>query len=124
MVDCKQSANDLARYSCDLGALKDLSTDDFWNWEKKDGIAFEGDDYLGRDRFICYEKELWLELGKCMWRKHQSVYQDHLKYIRNDIVKPFRVGILRYSKRIMEIHESEKYLPPPLIKGESYDAAN
>ena len=31
-----------------------------------------------------------------MWRKHQSVYQDHLKYIRNDILKPLCVEIIRY----------------------------
>ena len=29
-----------------------------------------------------------------MWRKHRSTFQDHVKYIHNDIVKPFswRIG--------------------------------
>ena len=45
-----------------------------------------------------------------MWRKHQSVYQDNMKYVRNDIVKPFRVKILRYAKRVREMHELAKQL--------------
>ena len=43
-----------------------------------------------------------------MWMKQQSVYQYHLKYIRNDIVKPFRVKIIHYDERIQEIHDLAK----------------
>ena len=59
-----------------------------------------------------------------MWRKHQIVYQDHMKYIWNDITKPFRVKILRYTKRMREIHDLAKYLHPPSMKCESAEAAN
>ena len=59
-----------------------------------------------------------------MRRKHRSVYQDHLKYIRNDIVKPFGVKILRYDERVREIHDLEKYLPLPSMKGMGAEAAN
>ena len=59
-----------------------------------------------------------------MWRKHQSVYQDHLKYIHNDIVKPFRVGIIRYAERVQEMHGLAKYLPPPPMKGKNFDEAS
>ena len=52
-----------------------------------------------------------------MCRKHWSVYQDHLKYICNDIVNPFRVKILRYAERVIEMHDLARYLPPPSIKG-------
>ena len=54
-----------------------------------------------------------------MWRKHQSVYQDHLKYIPNDIVKPFHVKILRHTDQVREMNALEKYLHPTLMKGES-----
>ena len=53
-----------------------------------------------------------------MWRKHCSLFQDHLKYIHNDIVKPFHVGILRNDECFQDIHELEKYLPPPSVKGD------
>ena len=59
-----------------------------------------------------------------MWRNRWSVYQDHLKYDRNDIVKPFRLGIIRYAERVVGMHDLAKYLPPPSMKGESYEAAN
>ena len=59
-----------------------------------------------------------------MWRKQRRVYQDHMKYIHNNIVKPFRVKILRYAKRIRYMHDLAKYLPPPSMKGESAEAAN
>ena len=35
--------------------------------------------------------EQLFDLGKSMWKKHSSVFQDHDKYIHNDIVKHFRV---------------------------------
>ena len=62
-----------------LGYLKDLFTEDFYNWDKSDGLAYNGDAYLGMEKYINFEKDLWFELVKCMWRKHHSVFQDHLK---------------------------------------------
>ena len=59
-----------------------------------------------------------------MCRKHRSVYQDHTKYIHNDIVKTFKVKILRYAERVCEIHDLEKHLPPYSMKVESEMAAN
>ena len=59
-----------------------------------------------------------------MWDKHQSVYQDHMKYICNEIVKPFKVKILRYDNRVRDMNDLVKYLIPPSIKVESAMAAN
>ena len=47
-----------------------------------------------------------------------------MKYINNDIVKPFKVKIICYSKRVWEMHDLDKYLPPPSMKGNSTDADN
>ena len=68
-----------------------------------------------------FERGFWFELGKCMWRKHRSVYQDHLRYVRNDTVKSFHVRILRYAERVREMHYSENYSPPPAMKSEGYE---
>ena len=59
-----------------------------------------------------------------MWRKHRIVYQDHIKYILNDMVKNFKVKILRYTERMRDMYDLDKYLPPPLMKGKSSEAAN
>ena len=58
---------------------------------KTDNIGYDGHDYLAMDKLVDFDRELWLELGKCMWRKHWIVYHNHMKYVCNDIVKPFKV---------------------------------
>ena len=47
-----------------------------------------------------------------------------MKYVCNDIVKPFKVKIIRYAKRVREMHDLLKYLPLPLMKGNSSEADN
>ena len=77
-----------------------VSTEEFWTWEKSDTIGYDGHAYLAINKCVEVKRELWLELGKCMWRKHQSFYHEHMKYVRNDILKPFKVKILRYTERV------------------------
>ena len=89
-----------------------------------DTTGYDGHDYLDQDKCVKFDRELCFELGKCMWRKYRSVYQDHIKYVCNDIVKPFRVKILHYSNCVHEMHDIEKYLTPPSMKGESAMASN
>ena len=67
---------------------------------------------------------LWFELGKLMLRKHLSVFQDDLKYIGKDIVNPFHVRIIHYVDCVGDMHDLENHLPPPLMKGESFEADN
>ena len=56
-----------------------------------------------------------------MWSKHRITFQDHIKYIHNDILKPFKVVILQYAERVREMRDLAMYLPPPSIKGDEYD---
>ena len=79
LVEYKQLAKDIVGYKWDLVVLKEISMGAFWNWTKKYGIGYDGDAYLGLDKFVYFDKEVWFKLVKCVWRKHQSVYQDHLK---------------------------------------------
>ena len=101
-----------------------LSADDFCTWAKTYNTGYDVHAYLAMDKCIKFEREIWFEVGKYMWRKHWSVYQDHIKYIHNDIVKPFRVKILHYAKHIIDMHDLDKYLPPSSMKSESAEAAN
>ena len=81
LIECKQSLKELAGDNCYLDALKGQSTNNFWAWSKKEGIGYDWDAYLGLDKCVGFNKEVWFELGECMWRKHRSVYHDHLIYI-------------------------------------------
>ena len=42
-----------------------------------------------------------------------------MNYVRNKIVKPFKVKILRYDELVRDMHDLEKYLPPPSMKVDS-----
>ena len=115
---------ELAVDEWNLGELKGISADDFWTWAKTGTAGYDGHAYLGMDKWFNFEKDICFELGKWMCRKHWSVYQDHLEYICNGSVKPFRVGILCYFNWVREMHDLAKYLSPPSMRGVSYDADN
>ena len=124
LMTCKQSAKELADDEWTLGNMNGLSPEDFWNWVKTDTTGYDRHPYLAIDKCINIERELWLDLGKCVWRNHWSVYQDHMKYVCNNILKSFKVKILCYAKRVHEMHDLAKYLPTPSMKGEIAMAAN
>ena len=58
-----------------------------------------------------------------MWNKHRSKFQDHIKYIHNNIVNPFWVRIIQYTERVYEMHYLANYLPPLSMKFQKYDEA-
>ena len=117
LSEWNQSEKDLVGNKWTLVKLKGISTDDFWTWDKIERLYYDGDSYLGLEKWLDFEKDIWFELGKYMWRKHRSVLQDHLKYISNGIVKSFCVVILRYGKRVQDMHDLSKQLPPPFDEG-------
>ena len=53
--------------------------EDFWTWVNKYGIGYDGDSYLGLDKCVDFDKEIWFLLGNFMWMNRQRVYQEHLK---------------------------------------------
>ena len=103
---------------------KSVTMEKFWTWDKVYRCNAYGDPISGDERCTYFEKELWFELDWSMWRNHRSVFQDHVKYINNDIVKTFRVGIIQYTDHVCEMHDFDKYLPPPSMKGGKYDQAD
>ena len=124
LVTFRQSAKELGGDQWTLGDMTGLAAEGFWTWSKTDTTGYDGHPYLDREKCVEFDKELWFELGKCMWMNHWSVYQDHMKYVHNNIVKPFKVKFIYYANRVREMHEIEKYLPPILMKRENAMAAN
>ena len=47
-----------------------------------------------------------------------------MNFFCNDIVKSFKVKILRYADHMRDIHDLAKYLPLPLMKVNSFEADN
>ena len=74
LMTCKQSAKELTGDEWTLGDMSGLLTEDFWTWAKTDTTRYDGNPYLANDKCVDFERKLWFKLGKCMWRKHRSVY--------------------------------------------------
>ena len=104
-----------------FGKLEGISTDEFLTWAKIDELDHDRDTYLVMDKCVNFEKEICNELGKYMWRKHRSIFQDNLKYLCSDIVNPLRVGIIRYAENVQKMYNLAKHLPPVLMKDESFE---
>ena len=58
LTKCKQSEKELVGDQCNLGNVKDLSTERFWNWSKEDNLDDNSDAYLGLDKCVKFDKEL------------------------------------------------------------------
>ena len=102
LVTCRQSTKELTGDEWNLGKTTGLSAEELWTWEKTDTTGYDGHDYLAQDKCVDFKRELWFKLVKCMRRKHLSVYQDHMKYSHNDILKPFKAKIICYAEHVCE----------------------
>ena len=69
-MTCRQSTKELVGDEWTLGELTGISVEDFWNLAKTDTMGYDGHDYLDRYKCVEFERYLWFDLGKCMWRKH------------------------------------------------------
>ena len=38
-----------------------------------------------------------------MWKRHQIVFNDNIRYVMNDVTKYFKVIILNYNERMHEL---------------------
>jgi hypothetical protein len=45
---------------------------------------------IGHESAEKFEKLLWFELGKLIWKDHRQVYHEHIEYLQQNIVKPFK----------------------------------
>ena len=50
LVTCRQSAKELTGNEWTIGDLNRLSAEDFWTWVKMDTTAYDGHDYLPREK--------------------------------------------------------------------------
>ena len=58
ILECKQSVKDLTGDKWTPEYLKDLFTENFQAWDNSDGLAYDGDAYLGMEKYVNFEKDL------------------------------------------------------------------
>ena len=91
----------ISGYQWKFGATKDTTIEQVCTWANQYGITRSRYKSLEADIFIDFDKCIQFDLGTSMCKSHWSVFQDHIKYIHNDILKSFRVGTLQYAERVM-----------------------
>jgi hypothetical protein len=70
-----------------------------------------------------FEKLLWFELGKLIWKDHRQVYHKHIEYLQQNIVKPFKWPMVQYIVRIREMFDYCMYRQPHSFKDQSFKEA-
>jgi hypothetical protein len=52
-----------------------------------------------------YESYDWFEmLGKLMWVRHQTVFDEHIHYLENKIIKPYDMAIRDFYNQVIEMY--------------------
>jgi hypothetical protein len=60
---------------------------------------------------------------KLIWKDHRQVYHDHIEYLQQNIVKPFKWPMVQYISRIREMFDYCLYLQPHSFKDQSFKEA-
>ena len=110
LEEFKESNKEVSGYQRTIKSAKRVYIKQFWTWSKLDVIYRAGDLFTGLEYCAHFEKAFWFQMKKSIWRKHRSNFHNHVKYVHNDIVKPFRVSIFQSSKRVCKMKYLTKYL--------------
>ena len=79
LTEFKESAKGLSGDQWTLGETNDVTMEKFWTQAKEDGLESYRYAYMGVDKCINFDKEIWFDFGNIMLEKHHSVLQDHIK---------------------------------------------
>ena len=86
----------------------------------KGGAVFmTGDEYCTE-----FEHRVWFQLYRHMWRDSRQAYDDQLRYLEVDIVKPRVLGVLDMLRRVEQMFRLQLHLPPPSIANQTYESAD
>ena len=78
-----------------------------------------GDEYCTE-----FEHRVWFQLYRHMWRDSRQAYDDQLRYLEVDIVKPRVLGVLDMLRRVEQMFRLQLHLPPPSIANQTYESAD
>jgi hypothetical protein len=79
-----------------------------------------GDEYCTE-----FEHRVWFQLYRHMWRDSRQAYDDQIRYLEVDIVKPRVLGVLDMLRRVEQMFRLQLHLPPPrIVANETYESAD
>ena len=98
MLTCTEIFKDEAGCKWGLGETEDLCSEDLWDFFKNYVLGRDSDDLTAKYWCIGLDISLWSMLGGSMWNNHGNVYEEQVYYIKNDIQKYSKMGVLEYNE--------------------------
>jgi hypothetical protein len=75
-------------------------------YERQEGQVFE--DALhkfrstaAKDNCVAYKTNVWFEMGKLLWTRHQLVQEEHIGYLEYKFIKPFDMAIRDFYDQVI-----------------------
>jgi hypothetical protein len=62
-------------------------------------------------------------MGKLMWVRHRTVFDEHIRYLENKIIKPYDMAIRDFYDRVLEIYSYLHYMQPPSMNNQAWHEA-
>jgi hypothetical protein len=59
------------------------------------------------------ESYVWFEMGKLMWVRYRTVHDEHVRYLKNKIIKPYDMAMRDFYDQVIEMYSFLYYLQPP-----------
>ena len=59
-----------------------------------------------------------------MCKNHYNIFDEHIRHVKNDISKPFTMGILQCAKHVCKMFEMDNYLATPSSNNEDHQDAD
>eukprot|EP00979_Chaetoceros_neogracilis_P003013 scaffold512_cov305-Chaetoceros_neogracile.AAC.3 len=75
--------------------------------------SVEAEWYTGDQKCVDFEHLVMFKMHQSAWDSHQDVYEDHINYLMNDVVKPFTMDVKTMNQRFKELRKLTEYIPPP-----------
>jgi hypothetical protein len=67
-----------------------------------------------------YESYVWFKMGKLMWVRHQTVHDEHIRYLKNKIIKPYDMVIRDFYDQVIEMYSFLYYLQQPSMNNQAW----
>ena len=73
---------------------------------------------------IRFERLVMFEMGTWAWRTHNDAYNEHIHYLRKDIVKPITMSVQELILRFEDMYLLKLFIQPPSKKCQVAGEAN
>ena len=101
-----------------MGKNKDLKPEDFGEFYYSQITEKDSDEINRNFRFVDLWRSLGFHLKGYRWQKHRNMFYENIIQVKNEIQKPFNMGIIQNAYHLRKIFEMDKYIAPNIHNNE------